>query len=322
MSVHSTADLISSINAQNEPMVRRMLENGVDVEGAPEPKCRRPIHHAAMAGNVEILKLLVQHGAGVMAKDADDRLPIHHAAQCGHVEAIRLLLACGNSANALSSGQMTPLLFAACSGTVEAVSLLIAAGGDVNAQNRCGHAPLHNAALGGSEAIVSALLDAGAQMEAKDSWGKSPFLSVIMNGKPLISSKMVVLLLDRGANPSAANEDGWQPIHWADNPAEIDMLVAKGADIDASGKKGNTPLHEAAMRPFSSSQMLPHLLGIGADPTVKNRAGQMPCDVAETDDDRDLLRKAAEEWPAKQRRREFAALRRRLAALRPKYPAL
>ena len=55
-------------------------------------------------------------------------------------------------------------------------------------------------------------------------------------------------------------------------------LIASGADIDAIGDLGNTPLHDAAMSDQPAAVLL--LLENGADPTVLNEFQQTALDVA------------------------------------------
>jgi len=60
---------------------------------------------------------------------------------------------------------------------------------------------------------------------------------------------------------------------------DIEVLVASGAEVNAIGDIGNTPLHGAAMMGrFSAAK---RLLDLGADPTIKNELGQKALDVAE-----------------------------------------
>jgi ankyrin repeat protein len=56
-------------------------------------------------------------------------------------------------------------------------------------------------------------------------------------------TEVVSRLLERGANVSIQNKDGWSPLHWAASHggvAMIDVLILHGADpnlADASGRK-------------------------------------------------------------------------------------
>lgn len=54
-----------------------------------------PLHHAAWHGHVDVVRLLLQHGARPQAQNADGSTPLHWAAMNGHPEVARLLLAVG-----------------------------------------------------------------------------------------------------------------------------------------------------------------------------------------------------------------------------------
>ena len=87
------------------------------------------------------------------------------------------------------------LLDAAKEGNIEAVKQHLANGADVNAKDD-GWTPLHNAA------------------------GYS-------------TKEMVELLISNGANVNAKNEDGWTPLHDAATKEVAELLIDKGADMEA-----------------------------------------------------------------------------------------
>ena len=62
--------------------------------------------------------------------------PLHKAARAGHIEVVKEHLAAGEDVNARDSG-LTPLHFAAGGGYKEVVELLIAKGASVNARSYC-----------------------------------------------------------------------------------------------------------------------------------------------------------------------------------------
>ena len=62
-----------------------------------------PLHEACNYGNVEIVELLIEHGAAVNdrgGKLCDGVTPLHDAASCGHIDVMAALLKSG--ANSLS----------------------------------------------------------------------------------------------------------------------------------------------------------------------------------------------------------------------------
>jgi ankyrin repeat protein len=51
-------------------------------------------------------------------------------------------------------------------------------------------------------------------------------------------------LLASGADPNAADVEGWTALHWACNQAEVArVLLDAGASVDAKDRHGKTTLH-------------------------------------------------------------------------------
>lgn len=86
------------------------------------------------------------------------------------------------------------------------------------------------------------------------------------------------LLIERGAQ---VNRPGWAPIHYAATGTSTDMLellAARGADLEARAPNGATALLMAAR--YGSPDLAEHLLKLGAKPDAQTRAGLMAADFA------------------------------------------
>ena len=66
--------------------------------------------------------------------------------------------------------------------------------------------------------------------------------------------------------------------------------------VDIKDRKGETALHKAAL--WGHRQVVARLLEAGADPKAKNARGQTPVDLAQGEEVKEVLRKAAEDRPA------------------------
>lgn len=84
----------------------------------------KAIHTAAMGGNVEIIKALLDKGADINAKDKMGMTPLHYAVQENHADAVTLLLARGANKDIASKLNETPLSIAKSTNNSAIVALL------------------------------------------------------------------------------------------------------------------------------------------------------------------------------------------------------
>jgi ankyrin repeat protein len=94
--------------------------------------------------------------------------------------------------------------------------------------------------------------------------------------------KIVVLLLDAGANLKARDSAGNTPLHWAacacGNQEVIELLISKGAQVDAKDRNEQTPLHRAAYH--ADAKTVAALVANGANITSGDVSGVQPLHFA------------------------------------------
>ena len=134
---------------------------------------------------------------------------------------------------------------------------------------------IHRAAWEGDIKAIEQHLAAGKDVNAKDDlYGDTPLLWAAGFGHKGI----VEMLITRGADVNAKAEGGWTPLHYATggNDKEIvELLIAKGANMNAKNARDQiTPLHWAAWRGHKEVTEL--LIAKGAGVNTKNRSGGTP----------------------------------------------
>jgi hemoglobin len=148
------------------------------------------LHEAALAGDAELAAVLLRSGADPDARESEGHTPLYRASTR---EVAQVLLAAGATADVVSGPTR---------GT-----------------------PLHQAARRGDVSVAEALLDHGATIDARDAMGQTP----LRRGINCRQLPMVRLLVQRGADPHAADHCGVTPFEVARTVELKQALVDGGA---------------------------------------------------------------------------------------------
>jgi ankyrin repeat protein len=213
----------------------------------------------AMIGDIDAVRLLLDAGANVDARDSESRTALMLAAAAGQGAIVQTLLGANANIEAKSNNGRTAIAHAAEQGQGEIIRLLAEAGARIDSRDHAGWTPLM---IGLREKtthltlwrtrVVEALWASGVDIEEPDEDGRTPLIWAARS----CDSQVVLLFLQWGARVNTSDNDGRTPLHHAiaaarTNPpcrdfrSSINALVSAGADVLATDSKGSRPIDEA-----------------------------------------------------------------------------
>jgi len=189
---------------------------------------------------------------------------LQDAAFAGQVEEVGRLVRQGYDVNERYSHGETPLHVAAESGHALMALELLHHDADLLARDKDGWTPLHHAALQGHLECVEALTNWAGEcnsdlktkaLSAVDSEGGTPLHAAVhmrnYTATPVQVAQLrsvVKFLVAAGADPNAADCNGWRPLHMAvqtGHVALLEELMAAGADDLTEDNAGKLPIDYA-----------------------------------------------------------------------------
>jgi ankyrin repeat protein len=244
-----------------------------------------PLHNASWKGKIEMVALLIHHGAKVNLKNRNGDTPLHYASSYNQTETIKYLINNGADINLMNKDAMNPLFIAIDKENLHIVELLIAKGADINIVNKNGDTPLLYAYEKfnkgkkdgifweeGKKDIVECLISNGAEVNVQDKLGRTP-LSYECASALKCNKSLVEQFIKKGADVNGDTKNRANPLLNAcksNHSVEIvKLLVEKGANVNVSDPHSGdfTPLYYAVY--YRKVELVRLLISKGADVNAK-----------------------------------------------------
>ena len=204
-----------------------------------------------------------------------------------------LLISCLTIVTAPALAQMAPsageiaaydgLHRAALDGDAAEIARLIAAGADPDARDNRGRTPAHVAAFASQDEALSALARGGADMNALEFQAYDVVTIAAVADDPELMSLAISLGNDPGLITSPYDGTALIAAAHLGHDEVVRRLIAAGAPLDHVNNLGWTALIEAVVLGDGGpahQACVRALLEAGADPSIPDRGGATPLDLA------------------------------------------
>ncbi len=211
---------------------------------SPDHTGSTPIHKAIHPKGVDALEALIKAGSNINAEDQQGNTALHKAIHFMRMDCVKSLLAAGatTSVKNRDGDSIVDVAYRLCQ-SLSSASDLFQAGLKVSSRDSAGNTALHWAAQGWhpeSHLVLDyVLLDTETDVYAKNLKGKTALHHAT-------SAAKVEALLNAGASIGACDGNGNTSLHDAAakcNREVVESLLLHGADIDCRNERQATPLH-------------------------------------------------------------------------------
>eukprot|EP00079_Xenopus_tropicalis_P034011 XP_017947782.1 PREDICTED: ankyrin repeat domain-containing protein 26 isoform X6 [Xenopus tropicalis] len=227
------------------------------------------LHRAASAGDVGKIKQLIKK-QDINQLDKENRTPLHIACANGQLDTVKLLLEHKSKLNLCDNDNRSPLLKAIQCQQESCATVLLEHNADPNLVDINGNAALHLAALIPSVSIAKQLLEHGANINAFNKEGCTPLILAVTEN----NEEMVEFLLKEGADINACDRGGRTSLMISSNNGQnnlVRILLQNEADINIKDEKGWTADDYGVMNGHHACS---HLI---IEHGSKKRANMSPC---------------------------------------------
>ncbi|AAZ12019.1 Ankyrin repeats (3 copies), putative [Trypanosoma equiperdum] len=193
-----------------------LLDYGADV-GAQSATLSTPFHTAAACGSVECMEVLLKRSDNPKNKvnelDRNKCSALHKSASDGDVRVSKWLVEHGAEVDQKDADDTTPLLMAVKMGKPDVAEYLIKQDANRDQADSHGNRPVHYCAIRCDYKILKILIDAGATVNVQNNDLNNPLHLAAIHQRPNSREweDLIELLLDSGCDPAVENASRKKP---------------------------------------------------------------------------------------------------------------
>ena len=257
--------------SNNVEFVKFILDNKIVDVKSQDVRKQTPLHRAATIDNVEIVKILIEHGADVNALDHCDASPIFIAACHGHWEIFKILVENGAELDNLDYLNQSLIMYAITGQNTDIIKFLCESSDCLYDEDYKSRTPLYCALKHDNDEIIKVLIENGSDVHATNINGKTPLLLAAKKG----NFEIFKILFENCEDVKHIDEHERNLLHYAvrgNNKDIIEFILNKKiCNVNAINADGDTPIVHAVENGYV--EIFNILVKHGADLMCKNGYG-------------------------------------------------